>query len=118
MATAPGRPRVERSGAAAKLLAGVVLLAGVLLGVALLEASDPATGVQDLQLPGVEGVAGRADVGVDHAVLSGAARRERVATRAGDGRLDVVGVDVGLHGFSSGCRSPGPAEQRVNRNQP
>jgi hypothetical protein len=58
------RPGKTRTGAVGQLLAG--LLAGALarLAEALLEPGDAAAGVEDLLLAGVEGVAGRADVGV------------------------------------------------------
>src|SRR4028118_1346324 len=75
--------------------------AGSLLGAlaeALREPGHPATGVEDLLLARVEGVAGRADVGVDAPAGLGAARREGVAAGAAHRRLDVGGVDVGLHG--------------------
>src|SRR5688500_8074590 len=55
----------------------VTLCAGLLLGwllgrIPLLEASDAATGVENLLLACVEGVAGSAHVCVDHAVGRGA----------------------------------------------
>jgi hypothetical protein len=74
------------------------LLAGALaLAVPLLEPGDAAAGVEDLLLAGVERVALRAHVGVDHAVRRGAAGLERVPAGAGHRRLDVVRVDSGLH---------------------
>src|SRR5512142_1692593 len=66
-----------------------------------LELLHPAADVEDLLPAGVEGVAGRADVGVDDAVAGGAAGREGVAARAGDGGLDVRRVNVGLHAVLS-----------------
>src|SRR6185312_10224754 len=60
-----------------QLLAGVSLLtsllAGIALAVALLEARHPATAVEDLLLAGVEGMALRAHLDHDVAVLLGAA---------------------------------------------
>src|SRR6185295_14742885 len=48
---------------------------GTGLAEALLEPGHAASGVEDLLLAGVEGVALRADLGVDHAVRRCAARR-------------------------------------------
>src|SRR4051812_35078615 len=79
----------------------------LLLGVPLLEAGHPATGVEDLLLAGVEGVALRAHVGVDHAALRGRARLERGATGAGHRGVDVRRVDVALHNSLLGFRCPG-----------
>src|SRR6185312_3585920 len=71
--------------------------AGVPLAEPLLEAGDAATGVQDLLLAGVEGVARRAHLDRQLTGRGRAAGRERVAAAAGHGG-DVVGrVDVGLH---------------------
>src|SRR5664279_1921806 len=61
-----------------------------LLGVPLLEASHASTGVKDLLLAGVEGVAGRAHVSAEGTRLRGAAGREGVATGARDLGLHVV----------------------------
>ena len=79
---APGaRPRRQcrrrRGGAVGGADCGVGLLAE-----ALLELGDAAAGVEDLLLARVERVAGAADLGVDDAVLRGAARGERVAAGA------------------------------------
>ena len=54
----------------------------------------------------------RAHLGAHLAGGGGAAGRERCATGAGDGGLDVVGVSVLLHGFLSSV--PGrPARLRM-----
>src|SRR5205085_11284422 len=71
------------------------LLARSLRGAAL-EAIDPATRVDQLLPPGVERVAVRADLDVDLGLRR--PRRELVAARAAHVSLDVLGVDVGLHG--------------------
>src|ERR1700712_3417677 len=73
------------------------LLAAGALAVPGLEARDPATGVHDALLAGVEGVAGRADLDVDDAVLLRAPRGETVAAATGHLGLDVLGVDARLH---------------------
>src|SRR4051794_37227838 len=72
------------------------LLAGLALGGAALEAVDAATGVDELLAAGVEGVAVRADLDVNLGLRG--ARLELVAARAADVGLDVLGVDIGLHG--------------------
>ena len=72
-------------------------LAALALAVAALEALDAATGVDQLLLAGEEGVALVAELDVELAAL-GRAGGERVAARADDGDVVVVGVDVGLHG--------------------
>src|SRR6195952_5914969 len=93
------------------------LLAAGALAVPGLEARDPATGVHDALLAGVEGVAGRADLDVDHAVLLRAPRGELVAAAAGHLGLDVLGVDARLHGgWSSHLWPPGPLG--VRRGEP
>src|SRR5947207_3189253 len=63
----------------------------------LLEAGDAATGVEDLLLAGVEGVALRAHVGVDHAVGRGRPGDEGGTAATGHGRDVVLGVDLRLH---------------------
>src|SRR3954451_2177215 len=65
------------------------------LGGAALEALDATAGVDQLLLARVERVAVRADLHV-HVAL-GRAGRERVPARARHGRLDVLGMDFGLH---------------------
>src|SRR2546426_1478003 len=65
-----------------------------------LEALDAAPGVHELLLARVEGVAGRADLDVELRL-----RRpglELVATRAPDGREDVLGMNVSFHGLKPG----------------
>src|SRR6476659_11187640 len=91
-------PAAAVAGVVDELLLGGSLVGGGLLGVAGLEAGDAAAGVEDLLLAGVERVAVGAHVGVDHAVLRGAARRERVPAGAGHLGHVVVRVDVLLHG--------------------
>src|SRR5690606_6755543 len=73
------------------------LLGVGLLAVALLEAGDAATGVQDLLLARVERVAVRAHVGADATGGGGAAGGERRTAGAGHLGLDVLRVDVLLH---------------------
>src|SRR5262249_33667841 len=117
----------------AELLGGVSGLgglAGALVAEPLLEPGHATTGVEDLLLAGVEGVAGGAHVGVDHAVRGPAAGGERAAAGAGDLRLDVGGVDVGLHGGwllvvsgAGSCREvrarePDPADQCASTGRP
>src|SRR5215211_1834802 len=68
-------------------------------GGAALEALHAATRVDQLLLARVERVAVRADLHVD--LRLGRAGRELVAAGAADVSLDVLGVDVGLHGFQS-----------------
>src|SRR3954451_9833332 len=68
----------------------------LLLGVATLEALDPATGVNELLLARVERVALRAEL--DPETRHRRTSRELVAARAVHLALDVVGVDVSLHG--------------------
>src|SRR4051794_3472588 len=70
-------------------------------GVALLEPCHATTGVEDLLLAGVEGVALRADVGVDRPTLDRAPRGEGVAAGAGHLGVVVLGVGVLLHGVLS-----------------
>src|ERR1700756_379259 len=76
-------------------LDGLALLALVPVVLAL-ELLDAAGGVHVLHLAGEEGVAGRADFDGD--VLLRAARGEAVAAAADDRRLDVFGMNAGLHG--------------------
>src|SRR4051794_25202241 len=73
---------------------GLGLAAGA-LGSAAPEALDATAGVHELLPARVERVAVRADLDVD--LRLGRARRELVAARATDVRLDVLGMDVGLH---------------------
>src|SRR5215210_3306245 len=125
MTTAPvGGPCGPPTDAVAKLLGGlgrVFRLGGSLLGAeALLEPGHAAACVEDLLLAGVEGVTLRADLGVDHAVLRGAAGCERRAAGAGGLGLDVFGMDLATHGELLGSRSPGRSGSdaaAVNRNQ-
>src|SRR4051794_16058289 len=74
---------------------------GVTLAEPLLEPGHAATGVEDLLLAGVEGVARRADLDGQLTGRGRAAGGEGVAAATGH-RGDVVGrVDVGLHVASS-----------------
>jgi hypothetical protein len=75
------------------------LLRGLGLRVAALEALDPAAGVNELLLAGVEGVSVRTDLGAD--LAHGASRLERVPARTVDVRDLVLGVDALFHGFVS-----------------
>src|SRR5258708_32084329 len=91
----PGRPAMRsRHGATLTLLGA---RARGLLAEPALEPGHAAAGVEDLLLAGVERVAARADVGVDDAVLSRAARGEGLPAGAGDLGHDVVRVDTRLH---------------------
>src|SRR5256886_8686786 len=66
-------------------------------GVLLTELVHAACGVDDLLLAGIERMAVRAHL--DLQIMSeGRARLERVATRAGDGDLFILGMDGGFHG--------------------
>src|SRR5436190_7298499 len=58
-----------------------------------LEPLDAATGVDELLLAGVEGMAGRADLDVQLGLRR--ARLELVAARTAHGREHVIGVDFG-----------------------
>src|SRR5690606_30501494 len=81
------------------------------LAVTGLEARHPTTGVEDLLLTRVEGVAVRADLDVDGVGRSGAASGEGVTATA-DHRGDVVvGMNTALHGVLSSW-PPGPRDQR------
>lgn len=95
-------PRTSRPGAPFRAVKPRSLLA---LAVASLEASHTTTGVQNLLLAGVEGVAVGADLGADLAALLGAAGLERVATGAAHRGGHVVGVDVLLHDVPLGVNS-------------
>src|SRR4051794_14786991 len=98
MRTAPAeRGRCPLAGAAMPLL-GRRLRALASLAEALLEPGHAAAGVEDALLARVERVARGAGVGVDDTVLRGAARLEGVAAGTRDGRLDVLRVNVRLHG--------------------
>src|SRR6056297_647093 len=76
---------------------GVLLRGALLVGLlhAPLEAVDPSTGVHELLLARVEGVALVAQLDAD--AVDGRPRFERVPTGARDGRERVLGVDVLLH---------------------
>src|SRR4051812_8117686 len=79
---------------------GALTLAGA---VALVEALDTTTGVDQLLLTGVEGVALVAEFAGD--LGDGAPSSELVAARALDGGLAVLRVDFSLHVISSICRA-------------
>src|SRR3954447_12291709 len=91
-----------RCSRSARRLGGLLLGLGA-LGVAALEALDPAARVHQLLLAGVEGVALRAEL--DAELGHGRAGDEFVAARAVHAAFDVSGVGVGLHDQSS-LRSP------------
>src|SRR5262249_3264904 len=76
---------------------GLALLLAVGPVVLLLEFLDAAGRVDELHLAGEERVTRRADFDGD--VLLGASCDELVAATARDGRLDVFGVNAGLHEF-------------------
>src|SRR6201995_1207658 len=86
---------------------GFLLGTGLALAVTPLEASDPATAVQNLLLPRVEGVALRADLDHDVAAFLGTAGLEGVTATADHGGLAVSGMNVGFHGVLFISRSPG-----------
>src|SRR3954454_7850010 len=94
------RRRLRRRGLLGRGLgAGLGAALGGLRGGRLLEpaleALDTATGVHELLLARVEGVALRAEL--DAQGRCGRPGRELVAARAVDLALDVLGVDLGLH---------------------
>src|SRR5215212_4764081 len=76
------------------------------------EALDAAAGVHELLLARVERVAVRADLDVDLRLRR--AGHELVATRASHVRINVVGMDLGLHGYTkcseAGADRYGPAQ--------
>src|SRR6476646_4270407 len=76
-------------------LLGLSLLAGLGEVVAPVEALHTASSVENALRPREERVALRADVNLELSLR--AANLEGVAAGAGDGRLDVVWMDVGLH---------------------
>ena len=88
-------------------------------GGAAAEALDPAAGVDQLLLARVERVAVRADLDVQLGL--GRAGRELVAAGAADVRLDVLGMDLGLHRVrleclgSSAVRAERAPEPRLTR---
>src|SRR5215467_15155290 len=111
--TAPKRPQPSRHGDLRELLA-----AGRLLAEPALEAGHPPAGVEDLLLAGVEGVAIRADIGVDDAVARCGPGGEGVPAGAGHLGLHVVRVNVRLHfatPASSVAGSPRRMPPGVNR---
>src|SRR3954451_5127772 len=88
---------------AVSLMLRVLALRG--FGGAALEPVHPATGVDQLLATGVEGVAVRADLYVDLRLRR--PRRELVAAGAAHVRLDVFGMDLGLHRGIQCSRHPG-----------
>src|SRR5690242_19786966 len=68
--------------------------------VALAELVDAAGGVHDLLLARVERVALRADLDMELLGRGGRARRELVATAAGDLHFRVLRMDLFFHGVS------------------
>src|SRR2546423_406679 len=76
--------------------------------------SSPAAGVHELLPAGVEGVADVAQLDVQVGLRR--AGGERVPARAPDRRLDVLRMDVGLHGYSSvGVRRRRPGGRSAGR---
>ena len=73
-----------------------------LLAETLFELGNATTGIEDLLLAGVKWVACTANVSVDAAALLGAAGYERAATGTGDLGLDILWMDVSLHGILLG----------------
>lgn len=67
------------------------------LAVTSFEFSDPTASIKNLLLTGIERVALGADVGVDTAVLRGAAGGECSATGAGHRRFGICRMNIGLH---------------------
>ena len=70
---------------------------GLARGVAAPELLDAPGGIHDLLLPGVERVAGGADLDVKVALMRGACL-ERVAAGTGNREFFVPGMDVRFHG--------------------
>src|SRR5207302_2983641 len=89
----PGAPK-ERG---CKVDAPAARLLGARGRVLPAELVHAARGVDDLLLARIERMAVRAHLDLQ-IVTEGRARLERVAARAGDGDLSVVGVDCGFHG--------------------
>src|SRR3954452_24317969 len=87
----PSGSRSDSSAAAMRSL----LVDFLPLAAAALEAVDPSAGVHELLAARVEGMAVRADLDVDLALRR--AGRELVPAGAADVRLDVLGMDFGLH---------------------
>src|SRR4051812_37772402 len=82
-------------GTPSRAMAAVCLAAAA--GCAAIEPLDPAAGVDQLLLAGVERMAGRADLNVELRLRG--ARVELVAARASNVREYVFGVDLSLHPF-------------------
>ena len=72
-----------------------------LLAVALLEASNAATGVENLLLAGVERMALRAHIHRHMVALGGRTRLERVTARTRDGHLVIIRMNTLLHNIVS-----------------
>src|SRR3954470_11431207 len=85
----------ELLGASGILRGELTLVGGAGASLAALEAVDATAGVHDLLLARVERVAVGADLDVDLGLRGSGV--EVVATRTGDVRNDVLGVDSGLH---------------------
>lgn len=71
------------------------------VAVFLTETLDPASGVDDTLLAGIERMAGGADFNVDAGLANRGARLEAVAAAADDIDFGVVRMDFGFH-----CGSP------------
>src|SRR5436189_6092921 len=82
------------------------------LRLAATEPLNPATGVDQLLLAGVERMALRADLDVELGLRG--AGQELVTARAADMCDHVLGVDIGFHTFivAAGSWPPGPRRRR------
>ena len=76
-----------------------LLISGLIrrLAVTCFELSDPAAGIKNLLLAGVERVALRADIGMNAAVLRGAAGGEGTATGACHRGFGIRRVNICFH---------------------
>jgi hypothetical protein len=70
------------------------------IAVFLPEAFDAARSVDNLLFAGIERVAGGAHFDVQFGLAQGRTGHERIAARAGDGNILVLGVNVRFHGKS------------------
>src|SRR5262249_55637944 len=86
--------------------------AGGLLRALLAEALHATSGIDQAPLAGEEGMAGRANVGVD--LRAGRARKERVPARTLHGGGGVLGMDVGFHGIPLGSGRGRPGRIRLD----
>ena len=95
-----------------------LLISGLIrrLTVTRFKLSDPATGIKNLLLTGVERVALRADIGVDTAVLRGAAGGEGTTTGAGHRSFGICRMNIGFH-YSLLASTPGRLPDRSDRDR-